>query len=255
MGNCIPIQSPSEPFDRELLRQRFTYLGRGLQSFAFASEDGTVVLKLFINTPKRRVFWLSLLPIFPSWRDLMIEKCEAKWEKMFASYRLAYDELKEETALLALHDHISDDIRQTVTIVDKLGIAHTLNLDLVGFALQKRITPLYPALASLLEKNDTAGAKEAIHSLFELLLKRFEKGIADNDPLLRTNFGYVGNQATMIDIGPFSKLPKKLDPAAFEKELLRITASLKNWLSEKAPSLLPWIEQEIATTLRIYENS
>lgn len=52
-NNFFHVQEYGHPF---IPQGPFTYLGRGLQSFAFVSEDGNYVLKIFNNHYQRTLF-------------------------------------------------------------------------------------------------------------------------------------------------------------------------------------------------------
>ena len=236
------------PLPKELssaLSQKFHYLGRGLQSFAFVSDDQTTVIKIFNNRYQQKAFWFSLLPACESKAQYNL----GKLKKMAESYQLANSELSHETGLHYLHIQPSSHLKKTVTIVDKLGIEHSISLDQFGFALQKKVTLAYPYLLQLKQANQTAKAKEALSSLFNLLLHRCQMGIADKDPLIRTNVGFIENKALLIDIGPFSKDPSIQDSQIYRKEILRITASLKHWISQNYKELSPFVENTLENLL------
>jgi hypothetical protein len=220
-----------------MLEQPFTYLGRGLQGFAFSSADGKYVLKLMNNKHQRRLYWLGLLPFFPA----ITADIQQKLERAFGSYALAWNELRSETGLIAIHLAKTDRQFGVATIVDRLGIRHPIDLDTVSFVIQKRATSAYTYLAKLQHDEEKM---RAIVSILDLIVYRFQKGIADNDPLIRTNVGFVEGKAILIDIGPFSKRSNL--NTLFSTEFLRITASLKDWVARNAAHLSPFLDHEIA---------
>ena len=225
---------------REILAQSFTYLARGKQSFVFVSKDGKTVLKLLSNHYQRRIRLLELLPTC-AWQKKQLDYFRHKLNLTGESYRLVESELREETGLIFLHLHKTDQFKQTVTIVDKLGIKHEIDLDSTAFILQKRATLAYPQLETWIRTHDLEAAKMGLASYVQLLKTRFEKKIADRDPLIRTNIGFRDGQALFLDLGPFSKNVVK-DPHA---EVDKITSSLRAWLRERDPSLALFLEEEI----------
>nr|NGX60255.1 hypothetical protein [Chlamydiota bacterium] len=82
-----------------ILSQDFNYLGSGAQCYAFFSADGKYVLKFFKMKhliPKK---WLKLIP-FPGFEQYRFKKIDTRilrHQELFTSYKMAYDELKEET--------------------------------------------------------------------------------------------------------------------------------------------------------------
>lgn len=230
-----------------LLNQSYKYLGRGKQSFVFASEDGKYVLKLFNNHYQRKTQYFSLLshiPFLGTWARQKAEYNKHKLHLTFTSYSIALSKLKDETGILYVHTSPKEKSSFPLHIVDKLGIHHKLPVEKSAFLLQKRAEAFYPSLLSLKKRGDDQKAKLLLDSLFDLLITRYSKGIFDNDPLLRTNFGFVGDQAVEIDVGPFSENPSMKDPAIYSKEIVRITTSLRLWLEENYTELLPELENQ-----------
>lgn len=213
----------------QLLKQRFTYLGRGKQSFAFVSEDGKTVLKFFNNRLQRRAKWLSSTT------------AKQKLEKVFQSYQIAYDALREETGLLYFHPRAGLDQFEPVTVVDRLGIAHQIDLNKHGFVLQKRAIL---ALDYLKQQTEEKRA-EAIASLVDLLRSKMQRGIADNDPLIRANFGFYEDKPIQIDVGPLS-FDESLKTAGNQRENLhKITLSLRHWLEKNDPQQIGVLDEAI----------
>jgi len=227
-----------------LCSQPFRYLAKGAQSYVFASEDGQCVIKFFRVYHLRPPLWLRALhlplPLQPYRLAKFLEKNQ-ELEKDFNSYKIAFDQMKEETGILYLHLNQTKHLNQTLTIYDKLGIAHTLNLDDLTFVVQKRATLVYPYIEKLMQNHEESEAKKAIHSLVHLLHSRCQRGIFDKDPDLNTNFGFCENTAVQIDIGRFRQ-DIEMNP---RHEILRITDHLHQWLGEKYPALSTHLMQEI----------
>ncbi len=241
------LEDPLTKQKDALLQGKFTYFGRGLQSFAFLSEDGAYVLKIFNNKmQKKRAFFKTFGFLNKA------QETENKLKLTFESYKIAYEELKQETGILYTHLKPTSTLQRTVTLIDKLGIAHPLDLDTTGFVLQKRATLAYPYLKDLIEKGALLEAKSAITALTHLFIQKSLKGIKDNDPLIRTNLGFINHKPIHIDIGPFSKDPEVQDPKFYLPEIRRITASLKNFLENNCPELILHLENELKNVEKSY---
>lgn len=235
-----------------ILDQPFHYLGRGKQSFVFASEDNKYVLKLFNNRYQRKVSYFSLLshlPFFQSWAKEKAEYNRYKLHLAFTSYQIARDMLQEETGLVYLHN--APRALRPLHIIDRLGIHHTLSPESTAFVIQKRAQPFYPTFLSLKKEGNHEKARVLLASLFDLLIARYQKEIFDNDPLLRTNFGFIQDKAVEIDVGPFSLRPEMKSPTVYSKEILRITTSLRHFLEENYQELLPELEQQTRYKLQL----
>ena len=231
----------------EILGQKFTYLAKGAQCHVFASKDGKWVLKFFRHHHMRPPLWLTLLPSFlEPWRSNKIEKKWSKLHKDFASYQIAYTQLKKQTGIFFLHLNKTGDLKQTVTIVDRLGIEHTLEMDEMEFILQKRATLVYPTIDAWMEAGNLVAAKEALSDLVSVLKLRFDKGLFDKDPDLNTNFGFIDNQAVQIDVGRFKREWRQRDTALRKDDIYRITDNLKQFLDQRYPLLSEHLQTEIS---------
>jgi len=235
----VSENSESPPFDQELVREKFYYLARGKESFAFVSQDGKRVLKLFNNRLQRKRSFYRYFPFFSD----QVRELEKKLEKKRLSYELADKLLHNETALIYTHLYPTNHLKSEVTLVDKLGIEHRLNLDETGFVVQKKAELIYPAL---LECRKRGEGREVIFQLVTLLALRHKKGIADNDPLLRTNCGFIDGTPVLLDLGPFSQDARCQNPGYYIPEILRITESLKTWLQIHYPERLPDLEEALS---------
>jgi hypothetical protein len=88
-----------------ILCQDFNYLGSGEECIAFLSSDGKYVLKFFRTrnlTPKT---WLKFIPLpgLEQYKFKKIDKRMIRHRELFTSYKLAYEDLKEETGLIYIH--------------------------------------------------------------------------------------------------------------------------------------------------------
>ncbi|MBS0604355.1 MAG: hypothetical protein JSS60_04865 [Verrucomicrobia bacterium] len=239
-------------FISSLFKQKFRYLGRGLQSFVFLSEDEEYVLKLFNNRYQKKIQLFSLLSSFPlvnHWASMRAQYFDEKLDKTFKSYQIAFSEMQDKTGLLYIHLEQTSNLPSHLTVVDPLNICHDIDPNKIGFLIQKKATQVYPALKEYLAQGDIEGAKRALSSLIELFFWKWRHAIADNDPLIRTNYGFVDGKAIQIDVGPLSKLASFQSLELQKEEIERITASLKFWLNENGPELIPFLDRELQQQL------
>lgn len=235
-----------------LFKQKFSFLGRGLQSFVFASEDGQYVLKVFNNRYPQKISYFSFLSHFPfvgQWAAERAAYYQKKWIGTFASYQLAFSEMKDQTGLIYVHLNATTDLPKTLTLVDKIHIAHQVDPNQTGFLVQKMAKMVFPALKEYIAHKDDEGAKQALKSLVNLFFWKWRHAILDNDPLIRTNYGYIDGQAIQIDVGPLSKATAAPNQEYRDREIHRITESLKFWLTENRPELVPYLDQELQQQL------
>jgi hypothetical protein len=216
---------------KQTLQQPYSYLAKGAQSFVFASEDGRYVIKFFRYDHLKAPFWLDMLPF--QWARDKAAKKNKKLDKDFASYKLAYEEFKEETGLLYLHLNKTSDLNMTLDLVDKLGIHHPMRLDQYEFLVQKKADLVYPAIQQMMQKGEPDKARDALAKLVHLIARRARQGISDKDPDLNTNFGFIGTDPIQIDMGRY----KKSDRPFHRNEIIRITDNLHQWLMVRYPEL------------------
>ena len=172
---------------------------------------------------------------------------EAKRLKDFTSYKMAYQEMQEESGLLYIHLNKTDKLlNQKTLIVDKIGIAHTLDLDKMEFMVQKKATLFYQTLERWLAAGEREKVKQGVEQLLELFSKRRALKIYDKDPDLKSNFGFIGDRPIQFDMGRFKRgesNPKKNE--SFQDEMIRLTDELKVWLKKRDPALAKELEEKV----------
>lgn len=248
----IPQTQEDKKLLTTLFHQTFTFLGRGLQSFVFVSEDGEYVLKIFNNRYQQKIFLFSLLEHVPwigPWAKERQNYFRTKLAKTWESYQLAFTEMKNQTGLIYVHLSETSHLPSQIQLVDKLNIVHCLNPNHLGFLIQKKAKLVFPALKEYVNQSDLDSAKQALSSLIDLFLWKWRHAILDNDPLIRTNYGFIGTQAIQIDVGPLSKASSPLEISQYREEIFRIMASLKCWLTENCPELTPFLDRELEQQL------
>lgn len=236
-----------------ILSQKFHFLSRGLQSFVFLSEDGQYVLKVFNNVHQQRHSFYSwvkrLAPWTPLWALHQQKKALDKLERTFTSYKIAFDTMRTQTALVYVHAAPTTTLPSTLTLVDPLRIEHQIDPNQTGFLIQKKVSLAYPTLQEFLDQGDLESATKALHSLVQLFLWKHEHKIADSDPLIRTNYGFIGTRAIQLDVGPLSLETTPSSDEAFHRELVRITTSLKHFLEPRSQELARELDHQLQQSL------
>lgn len=215
----------------ELPATTYRYLGKGGQSYVFVSEDGSSVLKLFRSSRLNNLkLFYSVFPIKVLQKKIGIQ--EELLKQTLKSYSIADQYLKNETGLIGVHLDHSTNLNSPLKIVDKLGIAHTLNPNDYPFVIQEKAILVKEKIAQLMEAGKLQEARSAIAHLFAMIEARKEKGIADGDPNLIKNFGFCGDRPIQIDGGRFSLLP--LPP---NDKFNQSKEELQNWIHQHYPEL------------------
>jgi hypothetical protein len=233
---------------RSALKQKYSYFGCGGQSFIFFSEDDKYVIKVFKQRKFQVPLWIKMTHI-PWLLDRFYEKKlfrrKDKLERDFISYKIAFDELKAETALLAVHLNKTNDLKQKIHFVDKLNISHFVDADSLDFVIQRRADLVHTRISSLMRAGKIEEAKNSVSRILQLIVTRCEKGFQDRDPNIRTNCGFAGDQPIKIDVGRFIKNESMKRADVKSKELQRIAKPFGIWLLENYPALFDHFHAEI----------
>lgn len=228
------------------LDQPYSYLESGSQSYVFISEDNNYVLKFFKHKRWRMNPFYEKLPL----PKTLAEKRE-RWKRKkketvastFGSCKIAYTVFKNETGVIFVHLNKNHPFNHTITLKDRIGLKHHIQLGGVEFVVQKKAIPTGEYLLSLKKEGKTKEAKEALRKLLAFTEMRAKKGFSDKDPHLIRNFGFIDGKAVELDIGGFHRDPKKNLEYFYNHELKKIHSKLLPWLHENYPELIP-ISQE-----------
>lgn len=232
--STILLEDPASAIEKGALDQSYRYLGKGGQSYIFVSEDGKSVLKLFRSSRLNTLqFLYKLLPL-NGIKD-KIDSQENLIRQAVQSYKIAYQHLKDETGLIAVHLDGNTAVQAPLKIVDRLGIVHSLDPNKYPFVIQEKAIPLKDKIDELMRSGDHPAARLAISNLFSLIHARIEKGIADGDPNLCKNFGFCNEKPIQIDGGRFSLSSRSEFLPAFEKTSKQ--ALFRQWIDQHYPEL------------------
>ena len=253
------LLSHDEPYSVEqkivvdvLKTQTFRYLASGAQMYAFTSDDGKHTLKLFKFQHMRIPPWFKHIPLpdkLNGYRQKKLARKRKVIQDIFNSFNIAYHDLKEDSGLLYLHLRKTTKLDGQCKIVDKTGNSFHIDLDTTYFVIQRKAKLAYDKIDHWMRSGRIDKARDGIKSLVRLVAKRCKKGIFDKDPDFKTNFGFVGNQATQIDLGRFSKEPRQSDPQIFSQELTRITKDFRTWLEHNHDALVEVLDEEVEKAL------
>lgn len=224
------------------LSQPYRYLGSGGQCMTFESWDDQYVIKFFKQKKFALPAWIERFPapFLISWlREKKILKREEKRNKVFSAFKLSFDCLPGETGLLYVHLNPTDHLKKTLRLCDPEGRNHLLNLDELEFVVQRKAELAYKVIDSLIAAQRVDEAKQAIDQLLALQASIHKKGFRNRDPNFRHNYGLIGGQAILIDVGrivDFEKTSQK-NPIS--------TSRFREYLFDRHPELLAYFDQSI----------
>lgn len=240
---CYLPKIPEELSDHSLdamLEQTYTYLGRGHQCYAFESEDGNYVIKLPRYDRYRLSFFLRSFPFsfLTSHRENIRTDIERRLYFLLESFRLAFEELRSETALVYLHLQRTEHLSHPLIIKDRLGRIYRLDSNRTAFMIQEKKPIMMASFQDRLRKGDRKGAEEILDGFLHVLSARSEKGIYNKDPSFMRNFGWEKGRGFQIDIGSFYRKSNMPLQEAREKSFQETVAHVRNWLTELDTDML-----------------
>lgn len=195
--------------------QKYKYLASGAQSYAFVSEDGRYVIKFF-----------RMKHLVPSFLDNLQpakkKRRQQNLRSIFAAYKMANDELKEESGLVYIHLNKTHDLQTTLTVFDKIGREHQIDLDKTEFVVQEKAELIFTHLKKLHSRQEI---DQAVAAVLSLVQRRINKGFADEDKAVSHNYGFVGGRPIHLDIG---RLRRGEKPGEYD----RIHNRIEKWLQE-----------------------
>jgi hypothetical protein len=235
-----PIGISEIPID-EILSQKFTFLAKGGQTYAFLSADGKHVLKLIKQKhlkPSRLEKIIFRFSFFENIKQKKEERLKRRIESLLGSILISHEHLGDKTGLEYLHLSPTKQLHRTAQIVDKIGISYLIDLDRMEFMVQKKGDLLSTRINQLQEKKDFAGIQKVLKQTEDLLLLCIDRGIDDIDiHNFFNNVGFINEDAFIIDVGPFFKNEKLKDPSFYlQAKELRIHM-LHDWFRTSYPEL------------------
>lgn len=237
---------------KEILSQRFTYLGKGCQSYVFASADGKYVMKFFKHCRFRPKKYLDYLLFIPPVQRIHADKVKEKMKKVewvLNSWRITFNHLRKETGLVYVHANKTNDLNKTLTLVDKIGLEHDINADEVEFLIQKRARMLTDEIDALMAKGKLDESVGLLDKLVQMMLSEYRRGIVDSDQALMQNTGVYEGQPVHIDTGMFTEIDLIKDPHYHMQELFTSTYKFRLWLKERHPELAKAFDEKLRAVI------
>ena len=225
-----------------ILSQKFTFLARGSQAFAFISEDKQYVLKLFKQHKWHPKHLFGYIPF--SWNPYYQDYLQRQKKQMAVlnSCKTALMHVKEDTGVLYAHLNPTPLAIPKMTLIDKRGKSWTIDLSKSCFLLQKKADLFYPHIQFLMDNKEVERAKYAITSTLNLLKRFIDMGVFENNVILRKNFGFIDNEAIQFDIGKFKfDASRKTD----RSEIRYFTKSFRRWIGINYPELNLHFDEEL----------
>lgn len=240
----LPSRSDLSEEVLEILQQPFTYLGKGRQCFVFESADHKTVIKFF-NQSYTQMPWYEAFLFNQEWKRKELFKRAQRKRYYLSSYLLAEKELKEETALLFVHQGGCAKKLPQLHITDRASRNWSLDLNQIPFILQKKGESFYHSLEQVATLEGSAGMQRWIDQYLDFLALRMEKQIADADQDTEHNLGVLDGHICLLDPGRLYREEQLQDPKRRKEEWERATRQLRSWLQSHHPSACLYLDQRL----------
>ena len=221
-----------------ILGQKFYYIGKGAQSYAFESEDQNYVLKFFKFKHLKPNFLLNLLPpipLFERYKTAVRERKTRKIHGIFLGYQIAYEENKEGSKLIYLHLMPTDFFNKQVTVVDKIGIERRIDLDHTVFLIQRKGEMLRTRIHRLFADNRIESVNKVLSDILEMYIKEYRLGVYDHDHGIMNNTGFIGNEPFHLDVGKLSKDDSMKHVDQYKLDLKQVVWKMNDWIYRYYP--------------------
>jgi hypothetical protein len=248
-----PLSDEEQKKIDALLDQPFTFLGSGGWCFAFLGQDQKTVLKFYKHShllPSSICKEFSFKKLLLQ-SDPMPQNAPYFQEFNFKSCMLLYTQAKERTGIVYVHLNKTQDTHKPVTLIDNIGIHHTIDLDKTEFIIQKKADLLFPHIQYLSQQKKFDEAKRCIDDFFNCILTLSKMGLRDYDRSLRNNFGFTEDRAVTLDLSSFGFDESIKNPGQYKKELVNKTQRFSRFLRKHHHDLYLYSEDRLS---EIMEN-
>lgn len=243
------LEKQADALPNRALNQSYSFLAKGGECYVFQSQDGNYILKLFKCHHFTSLNWADSIPLFGE--SLKQKKHHFLEKRRFLAHRfwkscLLFYNLPKKEALLYLQITPCMKEKKVIVLYDKIGIKHELPLHLVPFALQKKVDLFLPLFRKDLKEKNWEKARNKIEKAIGAYGDLILSGVYNCDPEMKRNLGWLEDKAIFFDLGSLEDL--KLNPAILADirgYLRKSTLRLQKVLTQEAPSLLPYYEEQI----------
>lgn len=222
----------------QIIGQNFTYMGKGAQSYAFVSQDQQYVLKFFKFKHLKPVWFIDYVPNISPFNHIKynyIKNKERKLRGVFEGYHIGNTYNRDNAEIIYLHLSPTDYLKYKVTVFDKLGREHVIDLDQTVFLIQKKGEPLRDRMDALLSQGQLEEAKHALSQILAMYLSEYQRGIYDRDHGVMQNTGFIGDKPFHLDVGKMTKDDRIKDVEFYKKDLELVFWKMDLWIKTHYP--------------------
>lgn len=233
----FPLSEQDQSHLSKILDQKYYYLGKGAQVYAFGSEDGKYVLKFFKFKHLKPSPFIALLPSIGPLTEIKEKNLNRKLRKLegvFEGHVLAYKHDKENSGLLYLHLNPTRALDLKAHLVDKIGIEREVDLNPIVFILQKRGETLRTVFNDLFSKGETELAAVRASQILDMYMDEYKRGVWDRDHGISHNTGFIGSTPFHLDVGKLS-YDATIQQEFYQEDLIHVARKINAWVKANYP--------------------
>lgn len=246
INSHLRVKDSHESLDPDLQKifdQKFKYLSKGCQTYVFESLDKTHVIK-FVRYHRYQIpLWLKIFSFLDSYQNKRLYYKSKLLNDSLNSYEISNKFLKNETAVIYVHLNKTKNLNKKIQIVDRLNRKYLVDLDEVGFIIQKKVKTFEEVL--LQNKENIEDLKKLANSFLYTTESIYKKGFINDDYNCVKNSGYIDGKVIHSDVGSFLPKDNLMEKENFEKEFFRFVRYFKKWSDKNAPFLSEHLDDKI----------
>lgn len=234
-----PLSQTDEQDLSRILNQEFAYIGKGAQSYAFASDDGKYVIKFFKFKHLRPSLFQDMLPslgFIKTYKEKQAARKQRKLYGVFHGYKLGYDLHKNESGIIFVQLNTVKNPDRVVVVRDKMGLRRTIHLGQIPFVIQDKGQTLRAVLNELMKNGDLTSIKLRIDGIFDLYSSEYRKGIYDHDHGVMYNTGFVGSRPIHLDVGKLLKDDTMRQKDVSKRDMSLVVNKMVDWFHRTYPN-------------------
>jgi hypothetical protein len=237
LAKMVTLPSPHLPPSTPL-----HFLGAGKQFYAFETKDRKTVYKFIKFSRRGPLPWLASLTLPPPLnrlRDSYLAARAKRLSHLRQSAHLAFERIPHQTGLLPL-----PNLTSPLTLIDNLGIAHTISSRAAEFFLQEKAVPFTDYFSAHLSLGQSL-----IDSYIATIATQCDHNLCNLDPLVERNYGVVGQRVIILDIGSF--MHRTLTPIERKRQIFLELLPLRTYLLRHHREFISYFDASLKKKLSV----
>jgi hypothetical protein len=223
---------------KKILNQKYTYIDKGAQVYAFGSADGKYVIKFFKFKhlkPSLFITWLPPIGPLADFKEKNVQRKLRKLEGVFQGHFIAYHFDRQHSGILFLHFNPTPQLGLRTQLVDKIGREYSLDLDPIVFVVQKKGETLRQIFSKILKQGNVSLAAHRAEQILDMYVEEYTHGVWDRDHGISHNTGFIGNEPFHLDVGKFSYDATPQPQAFYKNDLKHVASKIDDYIKEHYP--------------------